>query len=296
MGFWGAACAPKKPVPPLPDLHARERLAEADKNLLAGCYDCMAAAFREYDALRQIPTTAEAGASGAVRSAVLLALRERELGMLDSGYLARARELLLVSPNVPVWLARIADVVDAVSFASIGAGHPTTDADLERGRTMRTNYAAWTTMLRESAEYDEAAAYVYLSLACNASETRDLSKDKILEPTATFADTPLLVYRSALCHGTDGAKLRGLLDADARFVETAYTLGSLETSPRFGVVRTGGQALDAAAAWYQRAYEWHSRWPTLTIVMANLYMTAVGSNVSVSSKSFSAVSNSSAVM
>ena len=267
------ACAEKK-LPPPPDLHAKERLAAADKNLLAGCLDCMVAAYREYDSLRRIPTTADAATAGAVRSAVLIALRQRELGMVDDGYLAKAREMLLAAPNVPSWLARIVDVVDAVSFASIGAGHPTTDADLDRDRMMRTNYAVWSAMLRETAAYDEAAAYTYLSLACNAGENRNLTKEQILEPTETFADAPLIVYRSALCHGTDGARLRALLDADPRFLETAYTLGTLETAPRFGVVRTSGQALDAAAAWYQRAYDWHRQWPTLTITMANLYMSA----------------------
>src|SRR5204862_6435392 len=84
------ACAAKKPVPPSPDLKARERLAAADKNLLSGCYDCMVSAFREYDALRQIPLTAEPAAAGIVRSAALIALRERELGMIDGGYLAKA--------------------------------------------------------------------------------------------------------------------------------------------------------------------------------------------------------------
>src|SRR5580765_4154098 len=116
-----AACAPKKPVAPGPDLRAKERLVAADRNLLAGCYDCLIEAFGEYDALRQIPTTADAGAAGAVRSAALIALRERELGMSDGGYLAKARAVLLATPNVPTWLARIVDIVDAVAFASIGA-------------------------------------------------------------------------------------------------------------------------------------------------------------------------------
>ncbi|HEV3139333.1 MAG TPA: hypothetical protein VGY57_02390 [Vicinamibacterales bacterium] len=270
-----AACAPKRPAAPAPDLRAKQRLAAADKDLLAGCYDCMVAAFREYDALRQIPTTADAAVAGAVRSAALIALRERELGMIDGGYLAKARDLLLASPNVPTWLARIVDVVDAVSFASIGAGHPTTDADLERGRVMRTNYAAWSALLREAAEYDEAAAYTYLSLACNAGEMRSLSKDQLLEPTATFADAGLIVYRAAICRGFDADTLKTLLAADPRFVETTYFLGTIETAGRGapGVIRVGGLALDAALEQFQKAYAWHPPWPTLTIAMANLNMT-----------------------
>jgi len=271
-----SACAPKKPLAPSPDLKAKERLAAADKNLLDGCYDCMAAAFREYDALRQIPVTAGPAAAGAVRSAALVALRERELGMFDSGYLAKAREILLAAPNVPTWLARIVDIVDATSFASIGAGHPTTDADLERGRVMRTNYESWTALVREAAAYDEAAAYVHLSLTCNAGEMRTLSKDQLLEPTETFADAPLIVYRAAVCRGADGARLKALLDADPRFVETTYFLAGLELTAqgRPGVIRLASQAMDTAVEWYQKAYRWHPQWPTLAITMANLNMTA----------------------
>jgi tetratricopeptide (TPR) repeat protein len=271
-----AACAPKKPLGPSPDLQARERLAAADKNLLAGCYDCLTAAFREYDALRQIPVTADAAAAGAVRAAALVALRERELGMIDSGHLARARGLLAATPNIPSWLSRIVDIVDSTSFASIGAGHPTTDADLERGRVMRTNYTAWAALTRDAAVYEEAAAYAYLSLTCNATEMRNLTKDQLLEPTATFEDTPLIRYRSALCRGADGAKLRALLDADPRFIEVTFYLGGLETTAqgRPGVIRLAGQALDAAIDWYQKAYAWHPQWPTLAITMANLNMTA----------------------
>ena len=271
-----AACAPKKPAAPAPDLGAKARLAAADKNLLAGCLDCMTAAFREYDALRAIPTTAEPATSGAVRAAALIALRERELGMTDDGYLATAREILLTAPNVPTWLVRIVDVVDAVAFASIGAGRPTTDLDLERGRVMRANYAAWTDLLRDASAYDEAAAYTYLSLTCSAGEMRTLTKEQLLEPTDTFADTPLIAYRTALCRGTDGEKLKALLAGDARFVEATYFLGALEMSAggQARVVRLTGQALDAAFAWYEKAYAWHPRWPTLTIAMANLWMTA----------------------
>jgi tetratricopeptide (TPR) repeat protein len=276
LAVTAGACAPKKPIAASPDVKARERLAAADRNLLAGCYDCLVAAFREYDALRQLPVTADAAAAGAVRAAALVALRERELGMIDSGHLARARGLLAAGPAIPSWLARIVDIVDATSFASIGAGHPTTDADLERGRVMRANYEAWTAGTREAAVYDEAAAYAYLSLTCNAGEMRSLTKDQLLEPTETFEDAPLIVYRAALCRGADGAKLKALLDADPRFIEVTFYLGGLETSAqgRPGVIRLGGQALDAAVEWYQRGYAWHPQWPTLAITMANLNMTA----------------------
>jgi hypothetical protein len=52
------ACAssPKRPaIAPGPS--PSERIAAADALVRAGCFDCLLAAFREYDALRAIGTT-----------------------------------------------------------------------------------------------------------------------------------------------------------------------------------------------------------------------------------------------
>jgi hypothetical protein len=67
-----------------------ERLAAADALVLAGCLDCLGDAYRGYDALRSMPSVADMAAAGLVRTAALIALRERELGMVDEGYLDRA--------------------------------------------------------------------------------------------------------------------------------------------------------------------------------------------------------------
>src|SRR5215211_7883433 len=94
-----SACAHPKPVTP-PDLHTG-RLAAAAAQVRAGCLECLIAAYREYDALRALPATVDAATIGAVRAAALIALRERELGMLDEGYLQRARDAAASPANVP---------------------------------------------------------------------------------------------------------------------------------------------------------------------------------------------------
>ena len=87
------ACSSAK-VPARPDPTAPARLAAADALVRDGCFDCLVDAHREYLALRPIASVAEAAAAGAVRSAALLAIKERDLGTEDSGYLKRAQELL----------------------------------------------------------------------------------------------------------------------------------------------------------------------------------------------------------
>src|SRR5262245_39034290 len=89
-----AGCAAKTPPAAAPDAHAPERLSAAEALVRAGCFDCLLAAHREYVILRAFPRVAEAATAGAIRTAALLAARERELGTEDSGYLQRARELV----------------------------------------------------------------------------------------------------------------------------------------------------------------------------------------------------------
>src|SRR6478672_4890871 len=100
------APAPTAPPPPTPS----QRLASADALVREGCLDCLIEAFGQYDLLRTIPAAAEAGTTAAVRTAALIALRQRELGMADEGYGQRARLLLVAAPGQPAWLRTVLDV------------------------------------------------------------------------------------------------------------------------------------------------------------------------------------------
>src|SRR5712691_2555648 len=82
-----SACAPRRPVvvPPAAPTPA-ERLASAEALVRAGCLDCLLAAYGEYDLLRAFPFSTDAATAGAVRTAALIARRERELGLADEGY------------------------------------------------------------------------------------------------------------------------------------------------------------------------------------------------------------------
>jgi len=88
------ACGPKKVVVD-PSIAARAALEQADANLRAGCFDCLADALKQYESVRNVAAVADTATRGAVRAAALLAMRERELGTTDNGYLERARALAL---------------------------------------------------------------------------------------------------------------------------------------------------------------------------------------------------------
>src|SRR5262245_35813904 len=94
-----AACGPKQPVQP--SITPAMRLAAADALLHAGCLEGLVDAYNGYDALRSDQLVGENARAGAVRAGVLIAIREHELGLLDSGYLARVHQLLPAAPPLP---------------------------------------------------------------------------------------------------------------------------------------------------------------------------------------------------
>src|SRR5260221_12597304 len=91
------APVPTAPPPPTP----AQRLASAEALVREGCLDCLIDAFGQYELLRAMPSAAAIGTAGAVRSAALIALRHRELGVTEEGYSLRARALLLGVPGQP---------------------------------------------------------------------------------------------------------------------------------------------------------------------------------------------------
>jgi tetratricopeptide (TPR) repeat protein len=263
-----AACArpqPRTAVAPPPATPA-QRLASADELVRAGCLDCLIAAYGEYELLRAFPAARDAAVAGAVRSAALIWLRERELGLIDEGYGERARALLIGAPNLPNFLSTLLDII-AVLPASVGGiiRTPTSELDLDRARVLRSNRAAWDARLRELAPIDELAAYVWLAFSCGASESRDLTLDQLVEPAATFRDTPLIHFKRAVCRGIDAEPLQALRAREPRFQEVAYYIGLLAVSQR---------KLNEADRRFEEAFAWRAHWPSLTQSIANVAMTA----------------------
>jgi len=253
-----SACA-RTPPRAAPDANARERLAAADALVAAGCYDCLVAAYGEYDALRHSAAVARTAEAGAVRAAALAALRERELGMADDGYLVAARDIAGQTVDASGSLATVLDVIDLLPDSSLGTPHPPgSDDELQRAAKLRARRNEYATVLRDLAPSDLLGAYVWTSLLCGTGDARDL------EPEAASV-APLLEFRRATCRSLDQARLETLLQHDPRFLEIHYLLG------RNAV---GRRDLDDAQKHFEQAYAWHPAWPALTRAIANVALTS----------------------
>ena len=252
-----SACAPKRPaVEPGPS--PAERLAAADALVRAGCLDCLAAAFREYDALRSLSTVAGAATAGATQSAALLAIRERNLGTEDSGYLKRARELAPPSTFTPL-LLEIAD-----SLPTRGPGRQVSDdVELARMQAANRNREAWTEALRLHADETALSASLWLSFNCAYVGAGQHTLGEWLAVAPTWRETPLLTFTSAICGTYTRSSFDSLLEGEPRFKELHYYIGlSLGFAGK----------IDESMEHFLLAYAWHPRWPAVTNALAADYI------------------------
>ncbi len=267
--FAAAGCSPTRPVALQPsDLSSR--LAAADALLAAGCFDCLREALEQYQTLRGVSGGAasaiERATTGAVQTAALLGVRQRELGMVDDGYLEMARGLV---PSMPCErmpsgceaVTRLLDVIGLLPVDTPGiiARPADTDAQMaDRFRFLRSR-EQWLPVLREGADQDLLSAYVWLVFACGSAG--NMTRGDARAPTAQFEGVPLVAFKRATCSSAQPDELHALETRDPRFVDVQYPLG---------LSALGRLNTDDADAAFERAYAWHPQWPAVTLSLANL--------------------------
>ena len=265
-GLAGCSTAPARPPAITPAAAATARLAEADVLLRAGCYDCLLAASHAYNSVRTVPSAAVAATMGAARAAMLLAIRERELGTEDSGYFTRANELAASTPAVQQAIAPLLEVVETLPARASGGGRQVTDdRNLNRMQQAYRNRDAWLARLKSGADDDAASAYVWLAFNCAYGTSTPESIRDWLSAASSWRDTPLLGFKAATCGGFVNTALDQLLANDSRFVEVNYFLG-------LRAMLSG--KLDEADDRLRRAYTWHPRWPAVTNALGSVSLTA----------------------
>jgi tetratricopeptide (TPR) repeat protein len=256
-----SGCAARPPSPTGPDpATVAARLSAADQLVRAGCLDCLTEAYLEYEALRPV----ESAVVAAGRTAALISIRERELGIEDSGALAGARALALSSPDLFTALSPLLDIAETLSGSGPG-GQIRGDAEMAASALAARNRVAWTEMLRGRADDDALSAYLWMSFNCTYNSRSSAEADALLDAVPSWRVTPLVRYRLATCVGIRDAELERLFEADGRFTEITYFKG---------LQKLLSGDLDAADAEFERAYAWRPRWAAVANTRANLFVTA----------------------
>jgi tetratricopeptide (TPR) repeat protein len=239
------------------------RMNAADELLRAGCFDCLAAALREYDSMAARPrlprAAAEAAASGAVRAALLLAIRERELGFPRPEYSTRARELVAALGPAGARFEELLEAADVLRSPLVSPGAD--DGMTPRRRAFREAAPAFLAARRAEADEDPLSAYAWVAFTC-AYGGADRTPEALMAPLVRMRASPLVSYRAATCVDIDGAALEEVLRREPRFAEANFWLGQ----DAIGRLR-----LEEAEARLTRAFAWRGEWPAVTMALGNVY-------------------------
>jgi tetratricopeptide (TPR) repeat protein len=264
-----AGCAPKaKPVTPQ-SLDLRIDLAPADALFDAGCYSCLRQAFEMYDrSLHSLAPPAGARDRTFV-TALLLAAREKELGLPATPWLDRAASL--ATPDERVYV----DIASSLAWTTAGRA-----TDFEPPRPTPAARNTWQSFLDPPAVSDATRAaepwrhpmldqYLLVATAC-ADNGRRAGPE--LEKRIDLG-RPALRYRFGLCSAAQRPHLEAVLAADARFVEAAFFIGRYEMAT--GVIPQGGGRpnrawLSTSVPPLLTAHEGIPEAPVVTTVLANL--------------------------
>jgi tetratricopeptide (TPR) repeat protein len=259
------------PAPPS-TADARQRLESADAAVRRGCYDCLRDGLTRFEALLADPDVGSDARESAVRTALLLAIRESELGLRSGQYIERARTLLGPADTASPELAGLVDIAEVIASGPVGfTRSATSDRQLAAILTVARSQERWAHVLRNVMPQDLTASYLWLTLACGSYGYSFPDHDRRDEVMAPVADVPLILYKSSTACGlTASEPLEALLATDPAFREIDYYLG---------LFALGGQTrrlpdLDGADARLRAAYEWRQDWPTLTLAIGNVAMSA----------------------
>ncbi|MGB7295854.1 MAG: tetratricopeptide repeat protein [Candidatus Aminicenantales bacterium] len=222
-----AACsgAHKAKLAPLaPEIE--QQIAAADSLHHRGCYVPLKEAFGIYSSLYIRPECRDLAAARLVKNSLLLAVREKELGMTGRTYLEAALAVIKENTYLEAFIpyAEIAGL-----FWVQGKG---VMADIDERfpwKPTEEKLKAIDAELKAKAKVDEFSAYMYATMRCFLAEP----SEKIEDPeqmAALFPDSLLLKYKKATCPKENEEELNSILSQELRFYEADYHLGMLSLS------------------------------------------------------------------
>jgi tetratricopeptide (TPR) repeat protein len=216
--------------PRKPNLAAQRQAA--DSLIAEGCYRCLDEAVVRYFAL---PSSRDAVArvndTQLFRALVLLALREKELGIDAAQHLRQAG---LLAPRTAVPAAAREQLKWAELVLSNPSGLPRDDAEAERLRLSEARTDLERRLAGAAAMSDPLDVYLNVSLACSASFPVSPREPETLAGPA--AAHPIVQWRVATCGRSHDGALRAFAEAHPRYVEADYWRGRYRTTVATSVI------------------------------------------------------------
>jgi tetratricopeptide (TPR) repeat protein len=230
-------------------------LAPAEALLQAGCYRCLTQAYAIFERARTSPAPPPRARDASFVTAMLLALRAKDLDLEATPWLSRARAL--ATTDEAIYL----DIVDALPWDAGAA------PDFQPPKTLPadtlTRWRMMPPMLH--AELDD---YVRLTLECR------LGTRVSFNATVGTLDMsrPLVQYRAGLCGAEQRPRLERLVASDPRFAEAWYFIGRYEmaTGVQAAGLRGNKSWMTTSVKPLSDAHAALADVPTVTTVLAGL--------------------------
>ncbi len=275
----GSACAratravpPTLSTRPAAEVAAAPDLRGARDLVSRGCHDCLVEALSVFTAAAGHPTAGPEATEDAVRTAVLLAVRRNELGLIPGPYLEQARSLLGPADQAPPHLLAFVEIGELLARGPAGGSRAAAnDEQLNTMLRIARTQDQWAAALRKLMPADLTADYLWIGLVCGPYGSRLPEHDARVEALGEVLQVPLIAYKDATsCGITSTDPLEVLVQTEPRFHELQYHYGLFA----LGSQNQSAPDLDAADARFQAAYEWRRDWPALTLAIGNVALSA----------------------
>ena len=227
-------CAPKKPeVTPQQLVEYNILSKEADELYHRGCYESLKRAFELYEQALSFPVFQRENRKKLLKTAILLSLRERELGFLEDAYFKKAAEIIASTPSLSDYsiILKIAGSIPRKAVGIVGDFVETGDIVIVSYDEIKDEITGWVDSLEQKAEIDDFFAYLNI---CFHSTFSYLIKEKpdFEAVEQTFPDSYLIRYKLSLYPEENPESLEKLVQDEPAFYEAFYFLGSMALKRR----------------------------------------------------------------
>ncbi|UCE41111.1 MAG: tetratricopeptide repeat protein [Candidatus Aminicenantes bacterium] len=236
---------------------------EADELYDRGCYVCLKQAFELYKQAVSIPVFQKKTTEKLLKTAILLGLRERELGVLQETYFPKAEAILAASPYLADYsvLLKIASTIPRKTVGIVGDFVEDGDRVIVSMDDLRNDLEEWTKLIREKSKIEEIYAYVAIGFFPTFSYFIKEELDVELIEQA-FPDSPLIRYKLALLPKGNPLVLENLAQDDPQFSEAFFFLG--QSALKKGMLVTAEKN-------FLKAYQEIPQSSSLVISLASIY-------------------------
>ncbi len=206
-------------------------MAKAEALQSQGCYTCLKESLAIFEKLLQAKVRPAGVAERAFDTALLVAVREKELGMPSDESMAKAKRPRWCRQRQPVMDAAELIIGDSTGLDPemrafvTGRNRPAVDPDNPKRRA-----------LDAFPQSDLTAKYVGLAIDCEQQKLIESVDMKAM--TAAYAGSPLMQFRLSTCGRPAAPKAGALRERDPRWTDTFYW------EARNEMVVSLGQAID----------------------------------------------------